>query len=286
MKKRIIGFLAALVLALVGSTLLVAFVSGAEDRALAGETVVEVWVAESEIEQGTSGENLEDLVVLERIPTKVQVEGAIADLASLDGLVAAIDVLPGEQLTIDRFIEPRSVSKYARVEQAPEGFLEMSMSLSPERVVGGSVKPGDTVALVASFDPFDQSQGTLPDGLEIVVTNEQLDTLLDRYLDSSNSDKTPSESHILQHKVLVTNVQEEELPQSTFSDDDTVETGAALAPTGNLLVTVALDAPSIERLVFAMEFGRIWLAIDPEGAPEDGTQIITWSTAYEGGNLR
>lgn len=51
MRKRIVGFVAALLLALVGTTLLVSFVAGAEDRALAGEEIVEVFVADTTIQQ-------------------------------------------------------------------------------------------------------------------------------------------------------------------------------------------------------------------------------------------
>ena len=287
MKKRIIGFIAALVLAMVGTTLLVAYVKGAEDRALAGETIVEVYVAQSRIDQGTPGEDIEDMVLLERIPTKVQVDGAVAALEDIEGLVAAVDLLPGEQLTLARFVVRTSVSRYARTEDAPPGYLEMTMSLSPERFVGGSVTPGDTVAIVASFEPFDISQATLPEGLDLTITTEQLDQLLETFFenDALTGDKTPSVSHILEHKALVTNVQEEELPTSTLGDDgEVVTTGASIAPTGNLLVTVALDAPAIERLVFANEFGSIWIAAEPSNASEDGTMLVDRGNVFnEGG---
>ena len=287
MKKRIIGFIAALVLAMVGTTLLVAYVKGAEDRALAGETIVEVYVAQSRIDQGTPGEDIEDMVLLERIPTKVQVDGAVAALEDIEGLVAAVDLLPGEQITLDRFVVRTSVSRYARTEDAPPGYLEMTMSLSPERFVGGSVTPGDTVAIVASFEPFDISQATLPEGLDLTITTEQLDQLLETFFenDALTGDKTPSVSHILEHKALVTNVQEEELPTSTLGDDgEVVTTGASIAPTGNLLVTVALDAPAIERLVFTNEFGSIWIAAEPSNASEDGTMLVDRGNVFnEGG---
>jgi pilus assembly protein CpaB len=287
MKKRVIGFIAAVVLAMVGTTLLVAYVKGAEDRALAGETIVEVYVVQSRIDQGTPGEDIEDMVLLERIPTKVQVDGAVAALEDIEGLVAAVDLLPGEQITLDRFVVRTSVSRYARTEDAPPGYLEMTMSLSPERFVGGSVTPGDTVAIVASFEPFEISQATLPEGLDLTITTEQLDQLLETFFenDALTGDKTPSVSHILEHKALVTNVQEEELPTSTLGDDgEVVTTGASIAPTGNLLVTVALDAPAIERLVFANEFGSIWIAAEPSNASEDGTMLVDRGNVFnEGG---
>lgn len=283
MKKRVIGFVAAVVLALIGTTLLVAFVKGAEDRALAGEAIVEVYVAGSTIERGTAGEDVVSLVSLEKIPTKVQVEGAIADLTDIEGLVAEVDLLPGEQLTFDRFVERSQISRYARTERAPEGMLEMTMSLSPERVVGGSIQPGDTIAVVASFEPFELESATLPDGLDITVTSDQLDQLLEAFFadDQLVGDKTPNVTKVLANKVLVTHVQEEELPQETFGNDGEVVGTGAIAPTGNLLVTVAVDASSLERIIFSKEFGMIWLAAEPLDAPEVGSKLVTRMNVYD-----
>ena len=39
-----------------------------------------------------------------------------------------------------------------------------------------------------------------------------------------------------------------------------VADAAAAAPTANVLVTVSLDGPSVERLVYAIEYGRLYLA--------------------------
>ena len=282
MKKRVLGFVAALLLALVGTGLLVAYVRGAEDRALAGEEVVEVFVVSSTIEQGSAGENLEQLVTLEQLPSKIQIEGSIASLAEIEGLVAEVELLPGEQLSRDRFVQPSNINQYARAVEAPSGLLEMTMSLDPQRVVGGSLVPGDTVAIIASFEPFDVNSPSLPEGLELNLTTDQLDEVLNSFFDGGalSVDETPNVSHILAHKVLVTNVQEEERPQ-TFSEEDGTSTGTGAAPTGNLLVTVALEAPEIERLVFTMEFGRVWLAAEPEEADETGTEIIDRFNVFE-----
>lgn len=283
MKKRVIGFIAAVILALIGTTLLVAFVKGAEDRALAGETIVEVYVARATIEKGTLGEDLGDMVSLEKIPTKVQVEGAVGDLTDIDGLVAEVDLLPGEQITFDRFVEPSSISRYARTVIAPDGLLEMTISLSPERAGGGSIRPGDTVAVVGSFDPFDIQTAVLPEGLDITVTSDQLDGLLEAFFNNDEllGDETPNVTHIMQHKVLVTHVQEEELPRETFGEDGEVVGSGAIAPTGNLLVTVAVDAPTIERIVFTKEFGLIWLAAEPGDASEEGTKLVDRGNVYD-----
>ena len=279
MKKKVAGFFAAVLLAIVGTVLLVAYVNGAEERALAGEEIVEVFVAQEVIPRGTSGATIESSVVVERIPIKVQVANAVADLTDLEELVTEVDVLPGEQLTFDRFVEQVDESRFQRQIAAPDDLLEVTVALSPQRVVGGSIIPGDRVAVVASFDPFDISNVELPEGLELTVTTEQLDDVLDSFFEDEllTGDETPSVTHILEHKVLVTSVQLEEIPEVTAAEEDGP---AGLSPTGNLLVTVALDAPTLERLVFTQEFGRIWLAAEPDNASETGTQIIDRSNVF------
>lgn len=287
MKKRIVGFAVALLLALVGTTLLVAYVKGAEDRALAGEEVVEVYVVGRTIEKGTHADDIEGNLDTELVPRKVLVDGAVADLEDIDGLVAAVDLLPGEQLTHQRFVEPSAVRTYARAERAPAGMLEVTLSLEPERVVGGSIVPGDTVAIVASFEPFDISGVTLPENFDVSLTKEELDELEKIYfIDGKllSGDEVGNTTHILEHKVFVTHMQEEEKPRETVDEDGEVVLGTSLAPTGNLLVTVAVDAPTVERIVFTQEFGTIWLAAEPTDASEEDTKLVTRSNIFDEGD--
>ena len=145
------------------------------------------------------------------------------------------------------------------------------------------IVPGDTVAIVASFEPFEVETPELPEGLQLNVTTEQLDEILDTFFidDDVLGDRTPSVTHVLAHKVVVTNVQEEERAQSFSDDEDGEAAGTTLAPTGNLLVTVALEAPQVERVVFSMEFGRIWLAAEPSNASEEDTEIIDRFNVFE-----
>lgn len=262
--KRIIGVGLALLLAGVGTLVLVVWVQSAEDRALAGEEVVDVLVVTQEIERGTAAEDIAQAVALEQVPLKVRAEGSVSELDALDGLVAAVDLLPGEQLTAARFLNPVEAAAQTDVD-VPEGLQEVTISLEPQRAVGGTVRPGDTVGVVASFDPFDLEGVILEDGTEV----------------EPGTAKTGNTSHFILHKVLVTNVQVEQLPQTTEPSDDDAVPQPDLAPTGNLLITLALDAPAVERVVFAAEFGSVWLSAEPENASVEGTRIQTRGTIYE-----
>lgn len=261
MPRRIIGVVLAVTLAAVGTFVLVLYVRGAEDRALAGEETVEVLVVSEPIARGTAAEDLDGKVRPERIPQKVQARGSVAsleDLAKLDGRVTSVELLPGEQITTARFVDRSDLAR-AQVD-VPDGLLEVTVSLSPERAIGGQLVPGSTVAVLSSFDPFNL-EGSVVEGDQEVDVEGQ----------------TPNTTHLILHKVLVTNVQSD---QAALADDGEEESNASRAPSGNLLVTLALDAPSVERLVFTAEHGRLWLAIEPDDAPEEGTRIQQRGTIY------
>ncbi|MGI9603764.1 MAG: SAF domain-containing protein, partial [Acidimicrobiales bacterium] len=194
MRKRVLGFVAAIVLAIIGVGLLVTFVQSAEDRALEGEEVTDVLVVSRTIGAGTSSDVIGDDITLERVPAKVRVDDAVDDLSELEGLVASVELLPGEQLTRSRFVIPSALSAFETSQIEPEeGHLEVTVAVSPERVLGGNLTAdGKTrVAVVASFEPFDIDAPDLPDGTEPVIE-------LDGELFSGR--QSPNTSHIILHK--------------------------------------------------------------------------------------
>lgn len=230
MNRRLIGLVAALALAAIGTTVLVGYVRSAEARALEGERLVDVLVVTETVESGTKSEELADKVRTEQVPSKVRAAGAVSDLGDLKGRVAAVDLLAGEQIVSERFVAP-DVQRRGAV---PEGMLEVTVQLDPARAVGGRVVPGSTVGVVVSFDDL---------GTGGPVT------------------------HLMLHKVLVTAVQADQPPPSDDEDD------ASIAPKGSLLITLAVDAASAEKVVFAAEHGRLWLTLEPENANEAGTRV-------------
>lgn len=258
MKRRVIGVVTALLLATLGTFTLVAWAGAAEDRALAGERTVNVLVVRQAIARGTPADQLATLVEVERVPVKVQATGSVADLSELKGRVANADLVPGEQLVSARFADPEVLARQADVE-VPDGLQEVTISLEPQRAVGGKLRAGVTVGLVASFDPFEVGGAAA---------------------DEETAEKTPNETHFLLHKVLVTRVQAAPV-SAPEQDPEAEETGPDPLPAGSLLVTLAVDAPSVERIVFAQEFGRLWLTVEPETATEDGTSIKHRGNIFE-----
>ena len=245
MNRRITGLAAAGVLALVGTLILVGYVRNAEARALSGEKLTSVFVVTEPIAAGTKAKDIFESVELEEVPQKVVADGAIDDLKEIDDLVATVDLVPGEQLVAERFaVAP------AR-EGVPDGLLEVTVRLDPERALGGDLAAGDKVAVVSSFEPFD--------------TNDP---------DPNAPKKTPNMSHLILHKVLVTDVKVTEAVEEADEDEDTPET----APAGQLFVTLAVDAEAVQRIVFTAEHGRLWLSAEPDDAPEVDLIVETLGT--------
>jgi pilus assembly protein CpaB len=151
LRRRLLAALAALVLAALGAVVLLAYVRGADVRALAGVQTVDVLVVDRPVPEGTPGEELAELVRTERLPARAAVPGAVTDLDELAGRVATVDLQPGEQLLAARFAAPEDLSVPGTV-APPEGAAEVSLLLEPQRAVGGRLAAGDTVGVHLSLD--------------------------------------------------------------------------------------------------------------------------------------
>jgi pilus assembly protein CpaB len=271
--RRVIAVVVALLLAGLGTFLLVRFVQSARDNATKGLTLESVLVVDSPIPAGTRAEDIADKVTLREVWAELVADDAVSDLADLTGKVAAIRLLPGEQILSSRFVTPSGP-------EAPANLVQVTLSLSPERVVGGQVTPGDRVAVFASFESFPLN--TLePTGLtDREITGVTTTTVPGQQGQANTSLQTPASTKIILYNVLVTNLQAEELPRET-SEQDTAAGTVELAPTGNLLITLALEPAAAERLVFAAEHGSIWLAAEGTDVSETDTVVQTRRTVYE-----
>jgi pilus assembly protein CpaB len=265
MGRRTIGILVGLLLATTGTVLLVLYVGGAENRALQGQRVIEVLVADVVIPRGTPATELDGLVRPLRVPEVAQVPGSLNDLGALDPqTVATVDILPGEQLTVARFLPASELNLRGGVD-LPEGLQELTLALAAQRVVGGSVAAGDLVGVVASFD-----------GSSIVGAPST--PASDVPEDVAPGEELPDTTSFLLHKILVTQVSGGSTTNSGLADAG--EQAPQLSPEGTIYVTLALDAPQVERTVFAAEFGRLWLTAEPDNAVEDGTKPRTRGNVF------
>ena len=269
MNRRVLGVVLALVLAAVGTWAIVQYVRGADERAREGTERVTVLEVARVVPEGTPAEELDDYLTTADVERDNVADGALADLTPVAGLVTATELVIGEQVLASRFVTEETLLAQSSFD-VPPGLLEVTFTVSPERAVGGALLPGDLVAFVASFDPFT---------LDAVEPESARD--LQEFLDTTDdvepiSLKTPNTSHITVHKALVTRVQ----VATANATGGVSEEGTDLSPQGLLLVTLAVEAPQVERIVFAAEYGNIWLAREHIDASEEGTDIITRANVY------
>jgi pilus assembly protein CpaB len=241
-RRRLLAAAAALVLAVLGSVVLVAYARGADQRAMAGLATVQVLVVAEPVAAGTPAAELSALVRTEELPAVAAVPGRVTDLADLTGQVALTDLQPGEQLLAGRFAAPDSLQTPGTV-AVPDGLAEVSVLLEPQRAVGGRLVAGDEVGVLISFE-------------------------------------TPT-THATLDRVLVTQVQGAPAPAVSAAEAGTETASAGSpAPSASLLVTLALPVREAEQVVFGAEHGTLWLALEPADADLEGTEVITPGNVY------
>ncbi|MGY1833466.1 Flp pilus assembly protein CpaB [Geodermatophilus sp. SYSU D01180] len=254
MRRRLLAAVAALVLVAAGTVVLLAYVRGADARALAGVRTVEVLVVDQPIPEGTPAEEVADLVRTEVLPAKAAVEGRVTDLDQLTGQVATADLEPGEQLLAGRFAAPADLQAPGTV-PVPEGLSEVSVVLEPQRAVGGRLAAGDEIGVYISME-------------------------LQGNIDADPEDEQIGTTHATLHGVLVTQVQGAPAPAGTEGGDVETASASSVAPSGNVMVTMALPARDAERVVFGMEHATVWLALEREGTDTSGTRVVTQGNVY------
>jgi pilus assembly protein CpaB len=251
MRSKGIRVAAAFLLATLGTLVLIRYVETARAEAVSDEQLVDVLVLAVRVDKGTAAGDLEGKVRKVQVPAKVRALDAVTEVKQLADLFTTVELLPGEQLVRARFATAGTAARGV----APAGLLQVTVSLAPERALGGNLRTGDTVGVLLSFDPFDNGDGR----------------------------KTGNTTHLELHKVLVTDVQIEEGGSSGDDDDDEDDGAVATARSGKYLVTLAIEAPAVEQLVFTAEHGTLWLSAEPKDAPEGGTKIVTRGNVHTGG---
>lgn len=254
MKTRLLGGIAALVVAVIGTIILFNYVQGADKRALANTETVDVLVVKQDVAAGTPADKLSDYVVTKSVPVAAVAEDRVADLASLGSKVTSVALVPGEQLLNSRLVEANAYLGPARV-KVPAGLQEITFRLGIDRVVGGRVEAGDTVGVFISMS--DAAEGASGAG--------------------SNA------TQLTFHKVLVTAVQfssgaaaqsQQQAQQNTSQGALNADSQKAATTSDSYLITVARNSADAEKLVYAAEFGKIYLSREPADAIENATGIL------------
>ena len=159
-RRRTLAIVLSVGIAAIGTLLLLTGSKGASGKSVAPqEATAKVWIVSEVIPNGTKGELVGRYVRQESVPSRLRIPEAASTLDELKGLVSTADLLPGEQLVKTRFNSPQNQERGG---VAPQ-LLEMSILLSPDRMVGGKLTGGgaDTVAVFASFGKAEDENGKI-----------------------------------------------------------------------------------------------------------------------------
>lgn len=243
MKSRLLAGTAAVLLGIIGMVLVFSYAQGADRRALEGLKPVDVLVVQKAVPAGTPVEVLRESLTLKPMPADAVPGSALKNLDGAIGKVTGADLIAGEQLVNERLVDPAELQTPGSV-PVPAGFQEVSFALDPQRTVGARLVAGDTAGVFISF--------------------------------AAGPTEPPAETtQFVFHRVLITGIQRTAAP----AQEETPDTPAL--PTGTIMVTVAVDDATAARIVFAAEFGTIWLSKEPSDAIQGAPEIIRKNRIYK-----
>lgn len=252
MKSRLLAGTAAIALAVVGALLIIFYAQGADQRAMATIQPVEVLVVKTAIPAGTPVNEMAASLVIEKVPAAGVADTALKNLDASAGTVSAVNLVAGEQLLAERLVAPETVQAPGAV-KVPAGFQEVSFEVEPKRVVGGRIEVGDHVGFFLSFDAG-----------------------------AFKAKPEDATSQLTVRKVLVTAVQR--APQAAPAEkpaEGEPDPADTTLPEGSLMLTVAVNDVDAGKIVFASEFGRIWLTKEPLDAIDSGPRIERKEVVYK-----
>jgi pilus assembly protein CpaB len=255
MNRRVTAVVVAVLLALAGTTAVFMYVRSADDRALAGQQAVEVYVAQRVVPAGTTLQSAVDADMIEQqqVAAKGVPAAALPTVSPATAqLVAVSDIQPGELVLSDRF-GSKAITKTPLA--IPAGEMAVSVALADPAHVGTFVQPG---AQIAIFDTFNvqNAPGVTPAG----------DHLSDSFA------KTRATRVLLSGvKVLAVGTSTTAHDPSTTSQD-TTQTNGNQGPQATTLYTVAVTQAQAEVLVHGIQTGTLYLALltDDSAPTTDG----------------
>lgn len=222
MARRSMLLIVAVLIAALGTTMIVLYVRGIDDRATQGQELVEVLSATDVIEPGETVSAAQEAGKFEakQVRRDDLVDGALDSTESISDLVALGSVYPGEQIIADRFGTLGSIENLV----IPDDKMALSVELTDFERVAGFVNPGSEVAI---FGTAASPVRRLPDGTEQTLS---------------------SVTRIILTRVPVIGVGTTSVTSTTTTTDEGEQVTEAVPRT---ILTVAVTQDEAEKLVLA-----------------------------------
>ena len=220
MARRSVLLTVALLIAALGTAMIIMYVQGINARATEGQEMVKVLTATEIIDPGESIADAQAAgkVASTEVARAALVDGALSSTKSLEGQVAIGTIYPGEQIISHKFGEAGSQESLV----IPDDKLAISVELTDPARVAGFVNPGSDVAIFMSADP-EVTTGT-------------------------SVRKLSTYTRLLLPEVQVIGVGATTVQSRTVTTEDGEQTTEQIPRT---ILTVAVDQEQAERIIFA-----------------------------------
>jgi pilus assembly protein CpaB len=245
---RVIAIVLAIILAAIAAWALLSYVRGVEARTQEDFEPVDAFVAIETIVAGTSAEAATAAGQIEArsIPQVAVPDNAIGTLTQIEGLVAVVDILPGEVIIADRFGDAVAETTQRGLREIPPGAEAISVEVTVPQGVAGFINAGDQVSIIA----------------ELILPGDDPapDDEADEATEEADAADLPLAQYLLQDvEVLAVG---RRLAQVGEDGEDQVQT------TEQVLMTLALVPADAEKLVFANNNGVLYFTLLPPESPD------------------
>ena len=247
MRRRVLTVVLALVLAVIGTAAVLAYVRQADARALAGQKAVRVLVAQQQIPGGTSaGAALRaGMLTSETLPASSVPANVVASITpDLTGLVASADIPAGQLLLRPMLVQSAQVTGALPI---PAGMVAVTISLCVPEAVAGNLHPGSLVAVFATT-----ATGGLSASAGCSGSHQQ------------QAGGAHSRLVLPSAEVLSTGVAAASSPATSTTSSSTPSQQASSPPPGaqgTVLVTFAVTQANAAKLIQLTEAGLPYLAL-------------------------
>jgi len=304
MKIRIVLLLLAIIFGVAAVFGVMIYLNNVRSSVEKEGELVSVLVAAEIIPKEISVEDMieRELVKVSQLPKKYIVEGVINSFDEYKGYVAFTQINKGEQITPSKLIKLEDIKMSFTV---PEGMMAVSVPYDEIRGVAVSIKPGDKVNIIATFEPKTEDviiltkemimamlveggpeqqtgqvdeMGQVTQGFSFVPLGETSDKV-DKILDGKEYIVYPQTKILLWNiEVLSVRSQVEAAVAKKESEDGTLNSNKDKAEEiDKNTVVLAVTPEQAEKLVFAEELGKAWFALVPaSGMKEEDTPGRTY----------
>ena len=298
MGKRTIVLVVALLLAAVSAFSVWQYLNSVEDEVRRDINEIKVFRANEFIEQGTPGEEaklvIEESIALQEVldldedqkiicagenaregedPDPTVCQGHTSSL-DIDGKVAAGPINAGQLITDDMFLTPQEVNSITLSQSIPQGKVAISFRAPENNSVGGFVRPGDKVNILASAsvnlssaisllqDPelreliLESGIGVPTDtGVPGVVTGEE-----EQQEDAISRRAAALPSTVQFTQTVLQNIE----VLAVGADTRDAPLGTGLEPQGTQIVVLEVTPEQAEIIEFADQFTSVSLSLLPD----------------------